>query len=95
MTKGEHKVGWNSLHIDSWEMCTQNWSNDFREQFKKRRGYDILPYLATHTGTEVGSREISERFLFDYRLTAQELILGKSRTAFEKFWRSIRFFILQ
>jgi hypothetical protein len=75
LKKGEHKVGWNSLHIDSWEMCTQNWGRDFREQFKKRRGYDILPYLATIKGTVVGSREISERFLFDYRLTAQELVL--------------------
>jgi hypothetical protein len=75
MKKGDHKAGWNSLHMDSWEMCTQNWGNDFADQFKKRRGYDIMPYLATITGAVVGSREISERFLFDYRLTAQELIL--------------------
>jgi hypothetical protein len=72
--KGDHKTGWNSMHIDSWEMCTQNWSSDFREQFKERRGYDPMPYLAVIIGTTVGSRDISDRFLFDYRLTGQELI---------------------
>ncbi len=75
LKKGEHKMGWNSMHIDSWEMCTQNWSNDFRREFINRRGYDPLPFLATITGIVVESREISERFLFDYRLTGQELIL--------------------
>ena len=25
--------GWTMIHIDSWEMGSQNWSNDFREQF--------------------------------------------------------------
>jgi multidrug efflux pump subunit AcrB len=32
--------GWTMIHIDSWEMGSQNWTGDFREQFKKRRGYD-------------------------------------------------------
>ena len=67
--------GWTMLHIDSWEMGSQNWTGDFREQFKKRRGYDPLLYLPTYTGQIVGSLELSERFLWDIRLTSQELII--------------------
>jgi len=33
------------IHIDSWEMGSQNWTNDFREQFRKRRGYDPLLFF--------------------------------------------------
>ncbi len=67
--------GWTMLHIDSWEMGSQNWTGAFREEFRNRRGYDLLPFLPTYTGRIVGSLELSERFLWDMRLTAQELVL--------------------
>ena len=67
--------GWTSLHIDSWEMGSQNWTAAFRGEFKKRRGYDPLQYLPAVTGRIVGSLEISERFLWDLRQTAQELVI--------------------
>ena len=63
------------LHMDSWEMGAQNWSDNFREEFKNRKGYDLLPFLPVYAGQIVGSEEISERFLWDMRVTAQELIL--------------------
>ena len=63
------------LHIDSWEMGAQNWTAAFREEFLRRRGYDLLPYLPAVTGRVVGSHEISERFLWDLRQTANELVL--------------------
>lgn len=68
-------AGWTSLHIDSWEMGAQNWTARFREEFKQRRGYDLLRYLPAYTGRVVDSREITERFLWDVRQTAQELVL--------------------
>lgn len=68
-------VGWTSLHIDSWEMGAQNWTAAFREEFKRRRGYDPLRYLPAMTGRVVDSREVSERFLWDVRQTAQELVI--------------------
>ncbi len=68
-------VGWTMLHIDSWEMGAQNWTPRFREEFHRRRGYDPLVFLPTYTGRVVGGLEISERFLWDVRLTAQELVL--------------------
>lgn len=67
--------GWTMLHIDSWEMGAQNWSPAFREEFQRRRGYDPLPYLPAMLGVPVGSTEIAERFLWDVRQTAQELVI--------------------
>ncbi len=71
----EQGRGWTMLHIDSWEMGAQNWTGKFRQEFLRRRGYDLLPYLPAYTGRVVGSLELSERFLWDMRLTAQELVL--------------------
>ncbi|MBN2296059.1 MAG: hypothetical protein JXM70_26745, partial [Pirellulales bacterium] len=67
--------GWTAVHIDSWEMGAQNWTKNFLAEFKKRRGYDAKPYLLAYTGRAVGGLERSERFLWDVRLTAQELVL--------------------
>jgi hypothetical protein len=67
--------GWTTVHIDSWEMGSQNWTEDFLGQFRKRRGYDAGPYLPAYSGRAVGSLEKSERFLWDVRLTGQELVL--------------------
>ncbi|MCK9640532.1 MAG: hypothetical protein M0R39_11550 [Prolixibacteraceae bacterium] len=67
--------GWKMIHIDSWEMGAQNWSANFRKEFKQRRKYDPMPYLPAYTGSIVGSREVTERFLWDIRQTAQELVV--------------------
>jgi hypothetical protein len=62
-------------HIDSWENGSQNWTAAMREEFQKRRGYDLWPYLPVFTGRVVGSLEISERFLWDLRRTISELVV--------------------
>jgi hypothetical protein len=62
------------FHVDSWECGSQNWSPVFREEFKKRRGYDCLPYLITMSGVPVQSADVSERFLYDVRQTIIELV---------------------
>jgi hypothetical protein len=79
--------GWTMIHIDSWEMGSQNWTGDFREQFMKRRGYDPLLYLPTYAGQIVGSLEMSERFLWDVRLTSQELIIENHAVRFRDLGR--------
>ncbi|MCK4373967.1 MAG: hypothetical protein KAX19_01520, partial [Candidatus Brocadiae bacterium] len=63
----------NNALIDSYEVGSQNWTPEFREEFVARRGYDPLPWLVTLTGRVVGSRALSERFLWDYRRTIAEL----------------------
>jgi hypothetical protein len=69
------QAGWTTLHIDSWEMGAQNWTGAFREEFRRRRGYDLLPFLPAVTGRPVKDLETSERFLWDLRQTANELVL--------------------
>jgi hypothetical protein len=63
----------NDVLIDSYEVGGQNWSENFRAEFQKRRGYDPLRYLPTFTGRVVDTPEISERFLFDVRRTISDL----------------------
>ena len=58
---------------DSWETGCQNWSPVFRDEFKRRRGYDLLPYLPAMTGRTVGSGALGERFLWDVRRTIADL----------------------
>ncbi len=69
------KAGWCYVHIDSWEMGPQNYSPRFLQEFAARRGYDPHPWLPAYTGRVVQSVEQTERFLWDVRQTAQELIL--------------------
>ena len=67
--------GLKMLHMDSWEMGAQNWTGKFREEFRKRRGYDPLPFYPVYSGLVVESLEKSERFLWDLRQTAMELVI--------------------
>ena len=64
-----------AVHIDSWEAGSGNWTQGFAEEFRRRRGYDLTPYLPTLSGIVVDSREVSERFLWDLRETVSELLL--------------------
>ena len=67
--------GLTTIHLDSWEMSSQNWTADFREEFQNRRGYDPQPFYPAWMGLVVGSLEKTERFLWDMRKTSQELVL--------------------
>ena len=66
------KVLNNSL-IDSYEVGSQNWTPKFREEFRKLRGYDPLPFLPVIAGKSIEGREKSERFLWDMRRTIADL----------------------
>jgi hypothetical protein len=59
---------------DSWEAGSQNWTDNMIDQFKKRRGYDPVPWMPVLTGQVVGSAEASDRFLWDFRKTIADLI---------------------
>jgi hypothetical protein len=74
-------------HIDSWENGSQNWTAKFPEEFKKRRGYDPLPYMVVYSGHVLGSLENSERFLWDVRQTIGELVADNYAGHFEELAR--------
>ncbi len=65
----------NNALVDSYEVGSQNWTPRFREEFYRRRGYDLLPFLPVFAGYVVASPEISERFLWDVRQTVSELFV--------------------
>jgi len=79
--------GLKRLHMDSWEMGAQNWTMHFRTVFKKHRGYDPLPFYPVYAGHIVQDAAISERFLWDLRLTAQELVLENHVNYVKKYGR--------
>ncbi|HUA66525.1 MAG TPA: glycosyl hydrolase, partial [Alphaproteobacteria bacterium] len=63
----------NSSLIDSYEVGDQNWTADFREEFRKRRGYDLLKYLPVFSNRVVENPAVTERFLWDIRRTIADL----------------------
>lgn len=81
------KHGLTTLHMDSWESGAQNWTPLLLDEFRKRRGYDARPWLLTYTGRAVQSLEMSERFLWDLRLTCQELVLENHAGAVKNYGR--------
>jgi hypothetical protein len=62
------------LHDDSWELGAANWTDGFDHKFKKANGYDMLPYLPIITGRIIESRDVSNKFLYDFRRTIADLI---------------------
>lgn len=63
------------FYIDSWECGTQNWSDTFAEEFRTRRGYDLMPYLPLFAGIPVESAARSEQVMRDIRTTIGELVV--------------------
>ena len=62
------------MHVDSWECGSQNWSDNFAAEFKKCRGYDLMPYLPLLAGIPMESAARSEQILRDVRTTIGELV---------------------
>lgn len=52
---------------DSYETGGLNWTDDMIEKFKATYGYDPTPYIPALEGVVVGSRDLSDRFLWDLR----------------------------
>jgi (4-O-methyl)-D-glucuronate---lignin esterase len=59
--------------IDSYEVRGQNWTQNFRAEFKRRRGYDLEKFLPVFAGHVVDSPAVTERFLWDVRRTVADL----------------------
>ena len=70
---GKVKSGFNNILVDSYEVGSQNWTQGLENEFRRRRGYDLLPYLPTFAGHVVGSVEESERFLEDFRRVVADM----------------------
>ncbi|HEU5403292.1 MAG TPA: glycosyl hydrolase [Terriglobales bacterium] len=69
---------------DSWEAGSQNWTDNMIDQFRKRRGYDPIPWMPVLTGEVVESSAASDRFLWDFRKTIADLIADEHYGELEK-----------
>lgn len=67
---GKSKAG---ILIDSYETGNMNWTPKMRDEFKKRRGYDLAAYIPALVGKYVGSVDETEDFLWDFRRTCADL----------------------
>ncbi len=74
MHSKEGKNPLTNLLIDSYEAGITNWTPLMAEEFKARRGYDMIPWMPALTGFIIESSEKTDRFLFDWRRTIGELI---------------------
>lgn len=63
----ESKSAFKYVIADSYEMGSQNWTDDFEITFEKKYGYSPVKYLPVLSGRIVGSVEQSDRFLWDLR----------------------------
>ena len=61
------------LLVDSYEAGTETWTANLPQEFRARRGYDLLPWMPVLTGEIIGSSLESEKFLSDWRKTLSEL----------------------
>lgn len=83
------------LFFDSYEAGNQTWTTRFREEFKKRRGYDPVPWILAATGQMVGDRLRTRRFDYDWRSTVEEMVTTEhfaelARLAHERGARAFR-----
>ncbi len=61
------------VHFDSYEAGIPTWTPKMREEFLKRRGYDLTPYLVTFAGRNIGSSQDSIKFRDDFDATIKDL----------------------
>ncbi len=80
--------GFRAIFCPSLELGDANWSHDFPAQFRKRRGYDIEPFLPLVlieppeiVGTPLG--ETVRRVRYDFNKTQSELMLEFFKTFHE------------
>jgi hypothetical protein len=67
------KTAFDGFHCDSWELGNPTWTPGFRKAFRKRCGYDPVPYLPVLAGER--SIPNGKRFLYDFRNTVSDLIV--------------------
>lgn len=70
----EERKGLKFIEEDSWEAGHPTWTKTFPEEFKRRRGYDLLPYLPALAGRVVGDQQLSAQVKQDHQLTIDDLI---------------------
>ena len=69
----DERAGLKFIEEDSWEAGEPDWTQSFAAEFKKRRGYDLIPLLPALAGQAIGGAEGVARIKHDYELTINDL----------------------
>lgn len=73
------------LEVDSMELHQAiPWTGRFIQEFIERRGYDPTNYLPVLDGWKVIDKDISERFIYDQKLTVSDLLIFSHYTTGSK-----------
>ncbi len=70
----EERKGIIGIEDDSWEGGEFTWTKKFPDEFKRRRGYDLIPYLPVLAGADMADVTTRERIQRDYKLTISDLM---------------------
>ena len=70
----EERRGIVGIEDDSWEGGEFTWTRNFPEEFKQRRGYDLIPYLPVLAGADLGEIATRDQIQRDYKLTISDLM---------------------
>jgi hypothetical protein len=62
------------LYLCSYELRGAIWTPDFPQQFARRRGYELRPYLPLVLGGKLTDEQTQARFIEDYEQTLADLI---------------------
>lgn len=69
------KSALHELYLASYEVRGMLWTESFLDEFRRRRGYDLAPFLPLFSGARIVNREVADRVLFDYRKTLGEIVV--------------------
>ena len=72
------------LYNDSWECGSQNWSPVLLDEFKQRRGYDLMSVLPVMAGVPLQNTDYSEQVLYDVRSTVAEVLVDNYHGTMQK-----------
>jgi hypothetical protein len=70
----EERKGLIGLEDDSWEGGKFTWTKNFPAEFRKRRGYDLVPYLPVLAGAGIGDAATRQQIERDYKVTISDLM---------------------
>lgn len=63
------------LYVCSYELRGASWTPRLPEEFRRRRGYELRPFLPVLVGCVVKNEATTRRFIRDYETTLSDLII--------------------
>lgn len=73
------------METDSWECGGMNWSDNFADEFKYYRNYDLKSYLPVIAGHIVDNMNVTHAFLADFRKTLADLVANNHYAYFAEY----------